>query len=92
MRFLQRRVVARAALAVLVGVLVVAAAWRAGVAVLAVVAAMAVAAVVFALLTIAPDAIAWRRGHHWRWWWRGPDDDGPVWPGTRIPRHPRRPR
>ena len=92
MRFLQRHVVARAGVAVLVGMLIVGAAWRAGVAVLAVMAMVAVAAVVFALLTIAPDAIAWRRGHYWRWWWRRPGDDGPFWPGTRIPRHPRRPR
>jgi hypothetical protein len=37
-------------------------------------------------LTIAPDAIAYRRGHYWRWWWRSSTDDGPTWPGTRIPR------
>ena len=48
---------------------------------------VALVLITFALLTIAPDAIAQLRKHHWRWWWRTPDDDGPYWPGTRIPRH-----
>lgn len=45
-------------------------------------------------LTIAADAIAYWRGHHWRWRWRRSNDEGPFWPGTRIPRgpRPRRPR
>jgi hypothetical protein len=45
----------------------------------------------FVALTIAPDAIALQRRHYWRWWWRSSKDDGPFWPGTRIPRGPRRP-
>lgn len=48
-----------------------------------------VAIVVYLALTIAPDAIAHWRGHRWRWWWRRSDDEGPFWPGTRIPRGPR---
>ena len=49
------------------------------------------AALAFAALTVAPDAIALQRRHYWRWWWRTSQDEGPFWPGTRIPRHPRRP-
>ncbi len=48
--------------------------------------------VAFALLTLAPDLIAHWRGHRWRWWWRAGDDEGPFWPGTRVPRHPGPPR
>jgi len=42
-------------------------------------------------VTIAPDLIALQRRHYWRWWWRTSDGDCPFWPGTRIPRGPRRP-
>ncbi|HYY88666.1 MAG TPA: hypothetical protein VFA49_07715 [Chloroflexota bacterium] len=45
-------------------------------------------AAAFAVLTIASDAIALRRRHTWRWWWRASDDQGPFWPGTRILRRP----
>jgi hypothetical protein len=48
------------------------------------------AALIFAAITIAPDAIAVQRRHYWRRWWRADDNDGPFWPGTRIPRRPKR--
>jgi hypothetical protein len=50
---------------------------------------IALLVVTFALLTAAPDLIAYQRKHPWRWWWRFSDDEGPFWPGTRVPRHPR---
>jgi hypothetical protein len=44
----------------------------------------------FVALTFAPDAIALQRRHYWRWWWRSSADEGPFWPGTRIPGGPSR--
>ena len=93
MRILQRSLVARFCLALAAGTLVTVVAWRVGPVALAGVAAVALTALAFVALTVAPDAIAIQRGHHWRWWWRSADDEGPFWPGTRIPRggRPRRP-
>lgn len=92
MRTLQRNLVARLLVALTLSALVTVAAWRAGPPALAGLAIVALTVVGFIALTVAPDAIALRRGHHWRWWWRSSDDEGPFWPGTRIPRAPRPPR
>jgi NAD(P)-dependent dehydrogenase (short-subunit alcohol dehydrogenase family) len=89
MRRLQRRWPARLAMSFAAGVAVTLLAWHSGRAVMALLLVLALVAISFVLLTIAPDAIALQRRHYWRWWWRAADDDGPFWPGTRIPRRPR---
>lgn len=91
MRRVQRSVAERAVVALLVSGALSYLAWRAGDAVMLALLFALLLAVSFALLTIAPDAIAHWRGHHWRWWWRSSGEDGPFWSGTRIPRHPRQP-
>ena len=88
MRSLQRSVPIRAAVALLTGVALTALAWRAGTVVMIVLLFVMLLIVTFALLTAAPDLIAYQRKHPWRWWWRSSDDEGPFWPGTRVPRHP----
>jgi hypothetical protein len=92
MRAFQRNALARLLIAAAVGTLVTLIAWRAGALALAVLLFIALVIVVFSVLTIAPDAIALRRKHYWRWWWRSTDEEGPFWPGTRIPRSPKPPR
>jgi hypothetical protein len=87
MRVIQRHRALRLLAAVATSALICWAAWHLGAAVLLVLLFVALLLITFALLTIAPDAIAQLRKHHWRWWWRAPGDDGPYWPGTRIPRH-----
>lgn len=89
MRSLQRSVPARAAVALLASLAVTALAWRAGTVVMIVLLFVMLLIVTFSLLTAAPDLIAYQRKHPWRWWWRSSDDEGPFWPGTRVPRHPR---
>jgi hypothetical protein len=89
MRSLQRSVPARAAVALLASLAVTALAWRAGAAVMVALLFIALLVVTFALLTAAPDLIAYQRKHPWRWWWRSSDDEGPFWPGSRVPRHRR---
>ncbi len=89
MRSLQRYRLIRAAVAALASVALTALAWRAGAAVMAVLLFSVLLVVTFALLTAAPDLIAYQRKHPWRWWWRSLDDPGPFWPGTRVPRHRR---
>lgn len=91
MRKVQRSVAGRAIVALLVSGVLSYLAWRAGSVVMLALLVALLLVVSFALLTIAPDAIAHARGHRWRWWWRSSDDDGPFWAGTRIPRHPRQP-
>jgi len=91
-RVIQRHPAARAVMALLVGGALSWIVWRAGLDAVALVLFSLLAAAVYVVLTIAPDAIALRRGHHWPWWWRHSGDEGPFWPGTRIPRQPRRPR
>ena len=92
MRAIQRRVVPRLIASATVAGLLTVPAWRMGPLVSTAALFVVLSVVVFAALTIAPDAIALARGHHWRWWWRAPDDcGGPFWPGTHIPRGPRRP-
>jgi hypothetical protein len=91
MRAIQRRRAARAASALLVSALVSLAAWRAGPVVMLALLFTSLLVVTFSALTIAPDLVAFWRGHQWRWWWRSSDDEGPFWLGTRVPRHPRRP-
>lgn len=91
MRRVQRSVAMRALVSLLVSGALSYLAWRAGSAVMLALLFALLLAVSFALLTIAPDAIAHWRGHHWRWWWRSSGEGGPFWSGTRIPRHPRRP-
>ena len=88
MRYFQRSPVARFGSAVLAGAILALAAGGAVPAPLAALLGATLTIVVFLTLTIAPDAIALQRGHHWRWWWRSSDDDGPFWPLTRIPRQP----
>lgn len=91
MRRVQHSVAGRAIVALLMSGALSYLAWRAGsIFILALLFALLLA-VSFALLTIAPDAIAHWRGHSWRWWWRSSGNDGPFWLGTRIPRHPRQP-
>lgn len=92
MRSWQRNRPARALTALAAGGLLAALAWSLGSLVALVLLVLALTAVAFALLTIAPDAIALRRGHRWRWWERASPEEGPFWPGTRIPRRPKRPR
>ena len=92
MRSLQRRAAVRVGVALAVSALLSLAAWRAGPAVTLALLFTLLLLVTFALLTIAPDLIAFRRGHGWRWWWRAANDEGPFWPGTRVPRHPHPPR
>jgi membrane protein YdbS with pleckstrin-like domain len=92
MRWLQHQPLARLVLA-----LVLAAVSSLGVGTVssppaAVLAFVVVTILAFVAVTIAPDSIALQRRHYWRWWWRTSEDDGPFWPGTRIPRGPRRPR
>jgi hypothetical protein len=89
MRSLQRSRLARAVVAFLVSASLSLLAWRAGAAVTLALLLTLLLIVTFALLTAAPDFIAYQRKHHWRWWWRASDDEGPFWPGTRVPRHPR---
>jgi hypothetical protein len=92
MRSLQRRALARLLAAAAVGGLLTLLAWHLGTVAAVALLFVALTAVAFAVLTVAPDAIALRRRHPWRWWWRASPEDGPFWPGTRIPRRPRRPR
>jgi hypothetical protein len=93
MRAIQRNPVARLVAALLAGGGLTLVAWRVGAhAVVALFLFAVLTAAVFVVLTIAPDAIALRRRHYWRWWWRASDDEGPFWPGTRIPRGRKRPR
>lgn len=86
MRSIQRNVALRFAVSTALGAAPAVALWRmvpvAGLMALAVLLTL----VGFLALTVAPDAIALQRGHTWRWWWRSSDDEGPFWPGTRIPR------
>lgn len=91
MRRIQRSVAGRAVVALLVSGALSYLVWQAGSAAMIALLFALLLVVSFALLTIAPDAIALRRGHEWRWWWRASGDDGPFWAGTRIPRHPRQP-
>jgi len=88
MRTLQRRPAARLLRAAIVSGLVTLAAWRFGIAILLLF--VVVTALAFLALTLAPDVIAPRRRRPWRWWERGSPEEGPFWPGTRIP-HRRRP-
>ena len=92
MRFLQRNVVGRLGAAATVSLAITLVGWRGDLSALAALLFAALTVVVFVALTIAPDAIALWRRHHWRWWWRASDDQGPFWPGTRIPRGPKGPR
>ena len=92
MRFFQRNAVARFGAAVAVSLAIMLLGWRGDLSAVAALAVAALAVVIFIALTIAPDAIALWRRHHWRWWWRSSDDQGPFWPGTRIPRGPKGPR
>lgn len=89
MRSLQHSRLARAVVAVLASAVLALLAWRAGAAVMLALLFTLLLIVTFAILTAAPDLIAYRRKHDWRWWWRASDDEGPFWPGTRVPRHPR---
>jgi cell division protein FtsW (lipid II flippase) len=89
MRILQRHPLLRLGAALVIGGAVTFAARLAGTVVASVLLIVTTAVIAFVVLTIAPDAIAHQRGHRWRWWWRASDDDGPFWPGTRIPRNPR---
>ncbi len=89
MRSLQRNFIARAAVALLMSGALTLLAWRNGVAVMVVLLLMTLFVLMFTLLTVAPDFIAYQRKHPWRWWWRSSDDEGPFWPGSRVPRHPR---
>jgi membrane protein YdbS with pleckstrin-like domain len=89
MRSLQRSYLARAAVAFLTSVALTLLAWQAGPAIMLASLFTVLLIVTFALLTAAPDLIAYQRKHPWRWWWRSSDDEGPFWPGTRVPRHTR---
>lgn len=89
MRGLQRNRLLRLGFALLAGAVITTGVSLGGSVALAVGLLLALTLIAFALLTIAPDAIALKRRHYWRWWWRDSDDDGPFWPGTRIPRRPR---
>lgn len=91
MRRVQRSVAMRAIGALIVSGALSYLAWQAGSSVMLVLLFALLVVVSFAVLTIAPDAIAHWRGHAWRWWWRSSGDEGPFWPGTRVPRHPRKP-
>lgn len=91
MRIVQRRPLLRLFAALVLSLVPALAAWHAGSALLGICIVVVGGITVFALLTVAPDAIALQRGHWWRWW-RSSDDEGPFWPGTRIPRGPRSPR
>lgn len=89
MRSLQRNLLARSAIALLTSMALTVLAWRAGAAVMVALLFTVLLVVTFTLLTAAPDLIAYQRKHPWRWWWRSSDDEGPFWPGTRVPRHRR---
>jgi len=97
MRTLQRNVLARLLTAAMISALLTVAAWRAGPVALVMSLCLVVSlclilsVVIFTALTSAPDVIALRRKHYWRWW-RSTDAEGPFWPGTRIPRRPTKPR
>lgn len=91
MRRLQRSLLVRGAVAFALGALFSSVAWHLGSVIAFSLLVALLTLVVFAALTIAPDAIAHWRRHPWRWWWRTSEDDGPFWLGTRIPRHPRPP-
>ncbi|MGI8554346.1 MAG: hypothetical protein ACR2PL_26705 [Dehalococcoidia bacterium] len=88
LRTFQRHRLLRLGLALTVSVAVTFCVWLGGELGLTIALFLAGTLVAFVLLTIAPDAIALQRRHNWRWWWRSSDDDGPFWPGTRIPRRP----
>jgi hypothetical protein len=92
MRAMQRHPLARAAVALALSALATWVAWHVGTVITLALLVAALFCVAFALLTLAPDLIAHWRGHRWRWWWRAGDDEGPFWPGTRVPRHPGPPR
>jgi hypothetical protein len=89
MHALQRSRVFRVVAAFLTSALLALAAWRAGAVVMLALLFALLLVVTFALFSAAPDLIAYWRQHDWRWWWRASPDDGPFWPGTRVPRHPR---
>lgn len=91
MRSIQRSLAGRAVVALIASAMVSYLVWWAGSVFMLVLLVALLVVVSFALLTIAPDAIAHWRGHDWRWWWRSSGDEGPFWLGTRVPRHPRRP-
>jgi len=91
-RAMQRHPLARAAVALALSALATWVAWQVGTVITLALLVAALFCVAFALLTLAPDLIAHWRGHRWRWWWRAGDDEGPFWPGTRVPRHPGPPR
>ncbi len=89
MRSLQRSVFARAIVAIVISAGLSLLAWRVGVAAMLVLLFVSLLVLSFVVLTVAPDVIAYQRKHEWRWWWRASNDDGPFWPGTCVPRHPR---
>ncbi|HLZ22679.1 MAG TPA: hypothetical protein VKQ30_11210 [Ktedonobacterales bacterium] len=89
MRAIQRHPVARALIAAAVSAAVSWVAVHVGAVVVDVLLFTSLFVLAFIVLSIAPDLIALQRKHNWRWWWRSSHDDGPYWPGTRIPRHPR---
>ena len=86
----RRPPIARMLCAALLALALTWAVWRLGMVALVVGLFITLGLVCFALLTIAPDAIAHWRGHTWRWR-RRRNGEGPFWAGTRVPRHPRRP-
>lgn len=92
MRSLQRNPLARLLVAAVGSGLLTLVAWRVGSVIVLALLVLVLTVGLFALLTVAPDAIALWRGHSWRWWWRASPDEGPFWLGTRLPRRPRRPR
>ncbi len=91
MRRVQRSLALRAVVALAVSAALSYLAWRAGNLVMLVCLAALLLLVTYSALSLAPDAIAYWRGHYWRWSWRAPGDNGPFWAGTREPRRPRGP-
>jgi hypothetical protein len=92
-RAFQRRAAARLIVSFAVSAAIAAGAYWAGPWLLLALLFVLLVVVSYAVLTIAPDAIARWRGHHWRWSWPMGHRDGPDdWLGTRVPRRPRPPR